>query len=492
MNPNAVNGISPGDVLIISQGAASQMLSFDYTVKQHDTFFSLSRKFNISADSIRLLNDGLPEGLKAGQVLKLMATEDVIKREGISGAVQNASDSTHQRDIEPHVVILNKDTIQLYTDFKTGRKDEYKVGLIMPFYYEKNEKYIEDGAEINRTTLYEPTRQATDFYQGVHLALDSLRAAGLNASLKVYDSARDTAKLRSICEGADFKELDLIIGPTEYVELVARYAKSYQIPMVCPVAYSNRILLDNPFVFKMIGSSSVLADRTSQFIVKHYPDDEITIIDGKGKGDVGIVRAYKKYLNRYRFKQTEHKDSVRVLQMDYFSMKTIEPLLSKSKKNIIVIPSNDFAYVSVALSNLNKYLARYNHKDVDVVVFGNEEWLRMEDIDVTYKLRSQVHVPSPTLIDYDTLSTRVMVQSFRHRFHTDPDKYAMMGFDIAYFWMAGYLQFGLDFNGMVTKMDMDLVHTGFRFMRLNDASGFLNRNVYILKYENYKLVPQEP
>ncbi|MFI5205170.1 MAG: ABC transporter substrate-binding protein, partial [Flavobacteriales bacterium] len=352
-------------------------------------------------------------------------------------------------------------------------------------------EYMRENENRERSLMYEPTRQSMDFYHGVKLALDSLAQSGLNVSLIIYDTARDTVALRKICENLEFSELDLIIGPTENVELVGRYAKKYRIPMVCPVAYSNRVLLDNPFIFKMIGSASVMADKASQFIVNNYKDQNIIIIDGKGKSDIGIVKAYKKYLNRYLMKETGTKDSVKVLAMDYFTMKTLEGHINPLKKNVIVIPTNDFAYVSVAMSNLNKYLARYNHKTIEVIVFGTEDWLKMEEIDVTYKLRAQVHIPSPSLVDYDTLQTQQLIRSYRNDYKTDPDKYALMGFDISYFWLAGYLKYGIDFNAMVTQYDLDLVQTGMRFMRLNETSGYLNSNVYMLKYENYKLIPQK-
>jgi LysM repeat protein/ABC-type branched-subunit amino acid transport system substrate-binding protein len=491
LNPNASNGISPGDVLLLpknsnavsdnTHAAAPKRVLVGYVVKQQETFFSISRKFNISVDSIKLLNNGLTQGLKSGSQINLYVTESGV------ALIKNENGGT----IEPLVIPVDRDKQVVNSVFKSGKKDKYSVGLVMPFMFEKNSEYMRDNENRDRPLMYEPTRQSVDFYHGVKVAFDSLAAAGLNVEVTIYDSARDTASLRKICEGTGFALHDIIIGPTENFDMVGKYAKKYGIPAVCPVAYSNRVLLDNPFLFKMIGSASVMADKASQFIANNYSDQNIIMIDGKGKSDVGIIKAYKKYLNRYLMKKTGRTDSVKVIAMDYFTMKTLEAHLDKSKKNIIVIPTSDQVYVSVALSNLNKYLARYNHKTEEVIVFGTEEWLKMEDIDITYKLRAQVHVPSPTLIDYDTLQTRKFISSYRNRFKTDPDKYALMGFDIAYFWLAGYLQHGLDFNNMVVNYELDMLQTGMRFKKMNETSGYLNCNVYMLKYENYQLIPQK-
>lgn len=489
LNPGAADGIAPGDVLLLSDSSntttmtnvAPKRIMVGYNVKPQETLFSISRKFNISVDSIKLLNNGLPEGLKSGSIINLNVTEAGV------AIIKNENGG----NIEPLVVPIDRTNQVLNSDFKSGKKEKYTVGLIMPFMFEKNQQYMRDNDNRERSLMYEPTRQSMDFYHGVKLALDSLSKSGLNVTLNIYDTARDTVAIRKICETTEFSELDLIIGPIENVELVGRYAKKYRIPMVCPAAYSNRVLLDNPFIFKMVGSASVMADKASRYIVNNYKDQNIIIIDGKGKNDIGMVKAYTKYLNRYLMKETGTKDSVKVLAMDYFSMKTLEPHIITSKKNIIVIPSNDFVYVSVAMSNLHKYLARYNHKTVEVIVFGTEEWIKMEQIDVNYKLRTQTHIPAPALVDFDTLPTQNFTRSFRHNYKTDPDKYALMGFDVSYFWLAGYLNHGLDFNAMVTQYDVDMLHTGMRFIRLNETSGYLNSNVYILKYENFRLIPQK-
>ena len=484
LNPEARNGITAGQKLLIEVGQTASVgkeikkVIIDHTVQPSETFFSISRKYSISQDSIKLLNNGLNDGLKAGAIIKLAVAEsrkdEFLKME------------------QSFPVIVQPVTVEgLKGVFNTGKKQVYEVGLMMPFFLDKNtDEMMKDEKPGVRPHLYEPTRQTLDFYHGVLLAIDSLKKAGLSVNLRVYDTYKDSNMVRKHVNKEEFKKLDLIIGPTEHIEIVAAKAKEYRIPMVVPVPCSNKIILDNPYVFKTITTSSVMADVTSKYIIDKYKDANIMLIDGRGKNDVGIVKAYKKYLNQYYFAATGKRDSIRFLPMESYNKGLVEGLLHPTKPNIIIIPSNEFSFVSTALSNLNKYLARYNHKTVDVRVFGSDEWLKMDQIDITHKLRCQVHVPAPANVDFDTLQTHNLIRSFRNRFHTDPDKYGVMGFDIAYFWLAGYTKYGLDFNSMVPQFEIDMVNTGFRFSKMGDNNGYLNRNVYILKYENYKLVPQ--
>lgn len=501
LNPDAKNGISPGTILKINFAKVGTVLNeptpriieekkltFDHIVQPQETFFSISRKYNISTDSIKSLNNGLVDGLKAGSVIKLAAPPSKLELykswEKPYTAVTNA---TAGRD---STVVLQ--SVKDASVFKSGKKDVYEIGVLLPFNLDKNQKLWEDQNPLERTVMYEPTRQALDFYHGVLLAVDSLKKAGVSTNLKVFDvgTGKDSSLVKKIIAGDDFKKLDLVIGPFEWIEITAKAAKENKIPMMIPVPCSNKVLLDNPFAFKAITTSSVIADETSKYITKNYSNDHIILVDGKGKNDAGIQKAYKKSLNKYLMEKTGRTDSVKTMAIDFLSTKTIESILRSDKVNVLIIPSNDFAYISSTLSNLNKFLARSYHKNYKVVVFGTDEWAKYDQIDITHKLRSNVHIPAPTFVDFDTIHVHKTIRSFRNRFHTDPDKYALMGFDLAYYWLAGYATEGLDFANNVQNYDIKMNQTRFNFQKMNSSSGCLNKSVYILKYENYKLIPQ--
>lgn len=505
LNPDAKNGIAPGQVLRIATNEkpgnvisthvtpvkpAEPKVLFTHTVQPQETFFSLSRKYNISQDSIKLLNGGLPDGLKAGNTIQLAVAQsklDLYKSWETTAPVITGNNTT--RVIIP--VNTNNTPVPNNSVYKTGKKAVYNVSLLLPLMLDKNQQYMENqNSPDGKRSLSESTRQALDFQLGVMLAIDSLKQAGLSTNLKVYDTNRDSSVCKKIFNTADFKNSDLVIGPFDNIELTAKAAKENKIPMLVPAACSNKVLLDNPFVFKSITTSAVIADETSRYIVNHYQNDNLILVDGRGKNDVGVVKAYSKYLNKYYFEKTGKTDSIRARTTD-FTEKTLLAILKKDRVNIFIIPSNDFAYVAATLNSINKFLARSYHKDYQIMVFGTDEWIKWDQMDITHKLRANVHVPSPTLVDFDTLQTQKLIRSFRARYKTDPDKYALLGFDLAYFWLSGYAQYGLDFTGMVPQFDISLTQTRFVFAKMNETSGCLNKNVYILRYQDYQLIPQK-
>jgi len=488
-NPEAKNGLKEGMVLIIrnekthiittetkpiDKTGNGEIVLVEHVIQKNETVFSICNKYKVSVDSLKLYNNGLTEGLKRGNTLIIPVSKTFAEANKLSWY----PDKNSMKE--------QKDILQ-----KANTKEVYEVGLFMPFFLDKNQSVLENKGTNSKSEMYEPTRQSLDFYHGVLLAIDSLSKAGLSVNLKVYDTYRDSARIAKLIASDDFAKMDLVIGPTEHIEAVAKVAKEKQIPVVCPFGYTNKILLDNPYMSKAVTSTTQLILEASSYIVTNFSNENIILVDGKGKKDEAAVKAYRKLLNDGLGK-AGIKDTVKYVKSESYLSKAFSDHLRKDKVNVLVVPSNDFSYVSSFFNNLNNLSIKWNYKDYKFVVFGTDEWLKYEDIDTYYKNRFNVHIPSPVYVNFnDTLRTIPFIHAFRNKYASDPDKYAMMGFDIAYFYLAGYLQRGKIFATELDRYDIELVNTAFRYKRINETSGFLNTNVYILKYEDFRLIPQK-
>jgi len=487
LNPGSDKSIKEGQILKIKKKVNTTIITnssptkveYKHVVSGGETLYNLSKRFKISIDSIQSLNSGLPQGLKTGDTLKLLISPELAKKfENTINASNPTKDSTSVANIEVPAIVGGE------------KKESYNVGLFLPFFFDKNQKLLESKSSTSDQLVYlfEPTRQSLDFYQGVKFALDSLKGAGLSVNLQVYDTWNDTARISSLIKNPEFAQLDLIIGPTDNVEIVAKAAKSYNIPLVCPFSYSNKIMFNNPYVSKATTSLSVIIDETSEYIVKNYSDKKIFVLDGKDKKDDAAVEAYKKSLNKKLKENGLSADSVKYIKMESASTKNLVNHITKGNNNIFIVPSNDIVYISSLLSNLNNLTNQWNGKDYQFTIFGTDEWIKMDQIDINYKVKFNVHVPSPTYVNFeDSLTKTNFIKGFRNKYKVDPDRYAMMGFDISYFFMAGYLENGKNFINYLENYDVSMIGTRFRFKQVSKGSGFLNTNVYILEYEDYKL-----
>jgi len=358
---------------------------------------------------------------------------------------------------------------------------------MMPFMLDKNTSFMENRSSTMPAEVYEVTRQTMDFYHGVMLAVDSLKQFGLNIDLTVFDTSRDSARVAKFVSDPSFASFDLIIGPTENIEVVAKAARENQIPMMCPFPYTNKVLLDNSWVSKAITSSSVMVSAASRFVVKHYAKENIIIVDTKRKKDAPVVAAFRKDINR-ELAEAGRKDTAVLVRSESTSSKTWLERLRKDQINVLVVPSTDLSYVSSFFNTLQATSLKPAYKDYQFVVVGTDEWLKMDEIENSQKVRFNLHVPSPVYVNFmDTTQTFPFIKAFRAKFGTDPDKYAMMGFDLSYFALAGLMSEGKAFFTHLENYDIELVHTRFRFRKINENSGYLNSNVYMLRYYDFQL-----
>ena len=63
-----------------------------------------------------------------------------------------------------------------------------------------------------------------------------------------------------------------------------------------------------------------------------------------------------------------------------------------------------------------------------------------------------------------------------------------MGFDVMMQHLAGLLHFGKGFASRLNYIQLDHLHTAFNYEIVGEGSGYENQQVFILAYEDYKLI----
>ena len=68
-------------------------------------------------------------------------------------------------------------------------------------------------------------------------------------------------------------------------------------------------------------------------------------------------------------------------------------------------------------------------------------------------------------------------------------KYGMLGFDTGYFLPEGLSQYGSNLEDKLNKVTVTPIQTGFKFERVNNWGGFINRKVFFVHFtKNYELI----
>ena len=112
-------------------------------------------------------------------------------------------------------------------------RDRIKVALLLPFM-------------TNEATPSANTLRFIEYYEGMLLAVDSLRNSGCSIELSVFDTGNGTKKVKEILKEDALKEANLIIGAVQNDQIapVAEFAEKNNIKYVIPFTSKNDDVLD--------------------------------------------------------------------------------------------------------------------------------------------------------------------------------------------------------------------------------------------------------
>ena len=74
---------------------------------------------------------------------------------------------------------------------------------------------------------------------------------------------------------------------------------------------------------------------------------------------------------------------------------------------------------------------------------------------------------------------------YRKEFKTEPSQFVFSGFDAGYFYLSGLQQYGTSLQRKLPELKQKGIQTEFNFYQSDINSGYENRGVGIMKFENY-------
>lgn len=471
-NPELINGLQTGDHIRIPvariKEQSSLIATYMHLVQPGETLYSLTKKYKISEDSLLILNNGLPEGLKAGEFILLPEKKE----------------ASVKQDIAP-VLIAEMDS--------AGIKSEYHIGVLLPFYLEKNEVLWDHQSAGKRKSIYPQSRFAIEFYNGMLAAIDTINTDSIEFKLHVYDTkGNDSLATDKLLLKEELKEFDLIVGPlyTPNFNKVANFAKMNGVPVVSPVKLSNKLLLGNNHVFKVIPSITTVTEKLATLAVDSFRMDNLIAIRYPYAKEKSMVDAFNKnYAKKVLIKEDSLMHStINVLEINT-NFHDIGTAILKDKRNVLFVPTENRTFVTNLFSYLANLLHKPEYEGCEIVLLGLEKWsMFSETIDLDYFEMLNVHIPIFQYVDYHLPSTKEMIKKYVDLTKTYPTKNAFLGYDLMQYFGNNLKQLG-SLNSSFLKQQ---ISTGIDFVKTGIESGYENRHLFIAKFSNYEFVLIRP
>lgn len=493
--------------------------AFMHQVVPQETEFGLSRTYGITIEQLRAFNPAIVEGgLRAGMQIAIPGYKTV------------ETEMAAKAEPEPYVFLPRDPAPREYQPVEVVSPCEhaapsasYRVALLIPLYLDEAAHFMTERDDpMDPEGLIPASHRSFSFlpyYQGVLLALDSIRQKGTDIRMEVIDVGQDLAPARALVMREDFRELDLIIGPffPNTLEYIAGHAGQYQIPVISPLLPDNSQLRGAPNVFQATPSLEAQLASLARYIAGQYYGKNILLVHNNQPGALPMINAFKNSLGREMHLARQFSDSLHLARVNgYFAGETMvggrvtnvmvmggspdefpnfqeliylrtgmDGLISKLKRdqqNVVITLVSGEAFLSNYLRELS-----IRTRGMDVTVFGIPDWQDYQSVEIDYLQSLKVHIFTPDFQDYRDQHIRDFVRAFRKAYNAEPGNYAFKGVQTAYFFFSALTHFGKAFPDCMEQINALGFDSPFRFVRLNgDANGWENRHATLFRYQDFR------
>ena len=467
-----------------------------YVVRAGESFGTVARKFDLNSRDLRRLNRDKRRNLVAGDTLilpKTFETTAFFERRWVS-------DETERLEISPHCAF----------EVPEYFGNHLNVALLLPLYLNENEEreYI-DSSQLNERgePIYKVIQRDEDwifprsvrfleFYEGVLMAIDSLRNRGMNVELFVFDTEQDPSKVREIVVDGNLDDMDLIIGPvySMNLEILLEVLDNEDIPIISPFVQRADMLAGKPNLFEVVPDHQVEMEYLAKAVSREY-DKNIVLIHPGDSLEIDQVDLFKwmllDSLDQYGSLQNIILKEV-VFYEDrprHDTINEIELAFIEGESNVVVVLSEKETFVSEVLAKLNTL-----SQDFDLKIYGFPEWLHFRNIQLDYFHGMDVYLCSPYLLNYNQTHVKAFLRKYRSKFQTEPIPYsfAWNGYDIAYYFLNALSVLDERFYDCFQEFRIDLLISEFQFERMSFRSGAMNRGLKLLHFSDDFTVIEVP
>ena len=535
LNPGSDEKIYVGRALRIPRGTANAQKETFHTIESGETLYRLTVKYNVSAKAICDANPGLSaENFRIGQVIRIPSSTEtnaaavetakentVVSNTQIPGPVQSRCRDMHKVKRKETVFSISREygiseaeLIAANPELKGENKIKKGNFLCIPYpsaqtqqpaqpqeiptdseLFRENKKQTERFSTIKAAIVLpfldgvsqgEASRMV-EYYEGFLMAVDSLKRTGTSIDLYTYNSGPETSSLNAILSKSEMKDMDIIFGPLyqQHIKPLAEFAKKNDIRLVIPFTSKDNTVFRNASVYQINTPQSYLYSEVYDHFVRQFPNANVIFIEASQgtKEKAEFIKGLKDELRNRSIPTKSLKESATV--------ESLKAVLSPDRENIFIPTSGSNMTLIKILPQLTLLVRDQPEKRIHL--FGYPEWqtFTKDHLEAFFELDTYFY---SSFYTNNLLPSAInFTKSYRKWYGKDMDerypKFGMLGFDTGYFFLKGLSRYGSEFEKNMQGLNLVPIQTGFKFQRVNNWGGFINKKVFFVHFtKNYELV----
>lgn len=414
-----------------------------HKVKRKETIFGIARDNGLTVDELIKAN---PDMTKPGYELKKGDYIVIPYPSKNINTQTTAQSSTAQKAVEKE---------------KDMRQREIRVGVMLPLH-----------------DLNGDGRRMVEYYRGVLMACDSLKKNGISVDIHAWNVPED-GDIRRTLRDKDAARCDLIIGPlySKQVKDLSDFAEDHDIKVLIPFSINAPEVYSNRNIFQVYQSPNDFNEAVISRFLEKFAGYHTVFIDcndttsKKGVFTLGLRR---------RMETMGRPHSITNLKS---TETAFAKAFSTTLPNVVILNTGRSPELNVAFAKLNNLTM--NNQKLDISMFGYTEWMMYTQYNLDNFYKYNVYIPANFYMNPLSSQTARFEQKYRWNFHADMmqalPRFAITGFDQAYFFIKGLHLRGKNFTGGKGSVGYTPIQTPLHFERLGNG-GLQNRCILFVHY----------
>lgn len=427
-----------GSVPVFSQPRPVAQESKQHTVEPKETLYGISRMYNTTPEALIELNPALRDGLKQGMVINIPQTDT----------------SSFLASTTPV-----KSTLQDINGLN--------IGLVMPF--------------LNRSEGQ--SARFVEYYEGFLLALQEMKAKGFSANVYVFDmgSESGTAKLKSLLDTYEMKNLDMIIGGVspEQISIMSAFSQKQGIKYVIPFPTKKQEIQNNTQVFQVNTPHEELYINVSKVFTQTFSGANVICITGFADDKKEFVSTLEGYVSRSGGK-------VRKIAANQSLNANLALAIDPTRKNVIIPASGSVQALQAVLPSLATM--ETERPGVSLSLFGHTEWQTYNQFQSEFG-KYDTYFYTPFYANESDYKVSKFIQNYKGWYNNKSlintyPKYGILGYDTGLYFLTAYQNFGRDFQNKIKSLSVPSLQTPLTFERTRADGGFMNNGFFLIHYKS--------
>lgn len=325
-------------------------------------------------------------------------------------------------------------------------------------------KYVADGDSTLRLAIVMSdiySKKDTEFVRGMLLGIDKANLPANSVSLKILNGEISPD---SVSMELSYFDPHLIISTNDKAtpENLISYAVENDRRLINVFDVRSAAYLSSPYVYQLLSPSPSFSSNAGNYLKKHLNGGTLLIVGDPDPSDVVLQELLIAWPTENLY--VIPKESLSSFILDEGVNYLIYPTSAKSQE------------VKEILEEVEKMM--FDNPINGFKVIGRQNWVAFSDFSKLFS-HLEVFIPVKCYFDQSEPKSKKFISDYKSKFGKTPVKafpvYAVMGYDVALYFLPKMIGSDLSDNENMIQLDMDFEEV------LN--GGYFNKAGYVLHFE---------